>query len=57
MDMIIKNATVVTGDGSAVIEQGVIFVEEGRIKDVLQGSDLKEGRTKQPALIVGCSGE
>jgi len=38
MDLLIKNGTVITGDGRTVIEDGHVWIKDGRIVAVEQGS-------------------
>ncbi len=39
MDLLIKNATVVTGDGTMVMKQASVWVDKGLIQGVEQGTD------------------
>lgn len=53
--LVLKNGTVVTGDGETLIEKGTVLIEDDRVVDVLQKCDpaIEDGAEE----VIDCTGK
>ena len=55
MDIILKNGTIITGDGKTVIKKGTVYIDKGIIQDVIPGNpDHSIENTRQIIDAFGC---
>jgi len=53
--LVLKDAKVVTGDGTTVLERATVLVDRGRITDVLQG-EVAHSILEEAQRVIDCSG-
>lgn len=53
--LVLKDATVVTGDGTSVLDRATVLVDRGRIIDVVQG-EVAQSVLEEAQRLIDCSG-